>query len=276
MQSNTTSGKRRVFITGGASGLGCELARQLAEQGALVLIGDIDADAARATAAQIGGHAIKCDVRSMADFEAAAQWIRDHWGGLDLLVNNAGVAQMGPLDQTPIADWQWIMDINVFGIVRGCQAMLPLMGPGAQVLNIASMAAMLYLPNSAAYNAAKSAVLAISETLMLEWDPKGISVHVACPSFFRTDLARNMRATDPETERVTKRLVERSRLGADQIAARVLTGLAKGTPHILTHDTAGRSWRQKRFLPFGIYLNMMRKQISKMNERMARPGKRSK
>lgn len=273
MQGISHTGKRRVFITGGGAGLGRELARQLADEGALVLIGDVDVAAAEDTAAQIGAYAIKCDVRSEEDFHAAAKWLRDTWGGVDLLINNAGVAQMGPLVKTPISDWQWIMDINVLGIVRGCQAMSPIMEPGARVLNIASMAAMLYLPNSAAYNAAKSAVLAISETLMLEWEPKGISVHVACPAFFRTDLARNMRSTDPETERVTKRLVERSRLGADQIAAAILAGLAADKPVILTHDTARRSWLQKRYLPFGIYMNMMRRQLKKMNERMARPSK---
>lgn len=273
MQSITQSDKRRVFITGGGAGLGRELARQLADQGALVLIGDIDVSAAETTASQIGAYAIKCDVRSEEDFAFAAQWLRDNWGGVDLLINNAGVAQMGPLDQTPISDWQWILDINVLGIVRGCQAMLPIMEPGARVLNIASMAAMLYLPNSAAYNATKSAVLAISETLMLEWEPKGISVHVACPAFFRSDLARTMRSTDPETERVTKRLVERSRIGAEQIANVILAGMAADKPIVLTHDTSRRSWLQKRYLPFSVYMNMMRKQLKKMGARMARPSK---
>lgn len=273
MQGNSNAGKRRVFITGGAAGLGRELARQLVDTGALVLIGDVDVAAAQATASQIGASAIKCDVRSDDDFETAAQWLLSNWGGVDLLINNAGVAQMGPLDKTPLSDWQWIMDINVFGIVRGCQAMLPIMAPGARVLNIASMAAMLYLPNSAAYNAAKSAVLAISETLMLEWEPKGISVHVACPAFFRSELARTMRSTDAETERVTKRLVERSKLGADQIAALILAGLTADKPLILTHDAARRSWLQKRYMPFRMYMAMMRKQLKKINARMARPSR---
>lgn len=275
-KSHQSNGKHRVFITGGGAGLGRALARQLADQGALVLIGDIDMAAAQEAADEIGGFAIKCDVRREDDFNSVNQWLSDHWGGIDLLVNNAGVAQMGPLDKTPIADWQWIMDINVLGIVRACQALLPIMAPGARVLNIASMAALLYLPNSAAYNATKSAVLAISETLMLEWEHRGISVHVACPAFFRTDLARSMRSTDPETERVTKRLVERSRLGADQIAGLILAGLANGKPHILTHDTSRRSWLLKRFLPFDTYEKMMRKQIKHMNARMARPSKSDK
>ncbi|MGH1412973.1 MAG: SDR family oxidoreductase [Pelagimonas sp.] len=264
---------QRVFITGGAGGLGRALAQQLTATGAQVLIGDIDHAAAQKTATEIGATAIRCDVTSTDDLNAVATWLQTTWGGVDLVINNAGVAQMGPLDQTPIDDWQWIIDINVLGSVRCAQALAPIMPPGSQMLNIASMAAMLYLPNSAAYNASKAAVLAISETLMLEWEPRGISVHVACPSFFRTDLARNMRASDGATRAMTTRMVERARISADDVAATILSGLAKGTPHILTHKPAFKSWLFKRYLPFSMYLNMMRKQLAALDARLKTPSK---
>lgn len=262
----------RVFITGGAGGLGREMAALWRARGARVLIGDIDLAAAEATAKDIGATAIRCNVTSAEDFATVADWIRDNWGGLDVLVNNAGVAQMGPLDKTSIEDWEWAININILGMVRASHALLPLMGSGAQMLNIASMAAMLHLPSAAAYNATKSAVLAISETLMLELEPRGVSVHVACPAFFRTDLAKNMRAADAHAARVTTRLVERSRLGAPEIAASILAGLDRGQTHIFTHPNSRRAWMFKRALPFRAYLGMMRKQLKKLDERLARPG----
>lgn len=263
---------QRVFVTGGAAGLGRALAQQLVQSGARVLIGDLDHEDTTRTAQEIGAHGIVCDVREKADLDAAADWLRREWGGVDLVINNAGVAQMGPLDQTPIEDWRWIIDINVLGVVRSAQAMAPIMPQGARMLNIASMAAMLYLPNSAAYNASKAAVLAISETLMLEWEPKGITVQVACPSFFRTDLARNMRASDEKTRATTARMVERARIGADEVAATILQGLAQGHSHILTHAPARKSWLYKRVLPFRIYLGMMRKQLAALDTRMRKPS----
>jgi len=262
---------QRVFITGGGSGLGQALAKQLAAKGAKVCIADRDDIAGQATADDIGGVFLQCDVRKADDLNSAADWIKTKWGGIDLVINNAGVAQMGPIDKVSIADWQWIIDINVMGIVRTTQAFNPVFRNqgGGTYLNIASMSAFLYLPNAAAYNATKSAVLALSETMMLELEPDGIKTHVACPSFFRTDLAKNMRASDAESERVTKRLVERSRLGADDIAAAILTGLEKGEKHILPHPKSRQAWRMKRWLPFERYLAGMRKQLAKLDARMA-------
>jgi NAD(P)-dependent dehydrogenase (short-subunit alcohol dehydrogenase family) len=260
----------RVFVTGGASGLGRALASQLVKVGAQVLIGDLDGAAAEKTAAEIGAAAIGCDVRTLADLEKASLWVKENWGGLDLLVNNAGVAQMGAVDKTSIEDWQWIIDINVLGVVRGTQAFLPLMPAGARILNIASMAALVHLPGSSAYSASKAAVLAISETLMLELEGRGIRVHVACPAFFRTNLARNMRAADDASARVTTRLVERARSGPEEIAGIILDRLQRGDAHIFTHPAARRSWLFKRYLPFQLFQNLLRRQLAQLDERMAR------
>lgn len=264
----------RIFITGGAGGLGREIARIYASRGARVLIGDINFDAAQATASEIGATAIACDVTQEDDLVAVAAWLHDNWGGLDYLVNNAGVAQMGPIAATTIDDWNWALDINLLGGVRAIRACLPVMGEGARIVNIASMAAMLYLPNAAVYNASKAAVLALSETLMLELRPRGITVQVACPAFFRTDLARNMRAADDTAAKMTARLVDRARLGAPDIARAVVQGIDRGDSHILTHPDSARMWRLKRYLPFGSYMGLMRKQLAKLDARMARPARK--
>lgn len=264
----------RVFVTGAGSGLGRAFAQQLAAQGAKVCVGDIDAVAGQATADQIGGHFIACDVRDETALIAAAEWMQTAWGGVDLLINNAGVAQMGSLVDTSVDDWRWIIDINLLGTVNGCKSFAPhLAQTQGRFLNVASMASFLHLPNAGAYNATKAAVLALSETLMLELEPQGIKTHVACPSFFRTDLAQNMRAGDAKARAMTTRLVERSRIGADDVAKSILAAMDRGEPRILLDKRARQALRMKNWLPFPRYLNGMRKEVSKLEARMARSSK---
>ena len=262
---------RRVFITGGGAGLGREFARQLAASGAKVCISDIDAVAGVATAKEIGGHFIKCDVRSETDLQAAARWMKAEWGGVDLLINNAGVAQMGTLTDTPVGDWQWIVEINLLGTVRGCKTFAPLLAETqGTILNIASMASFLHLPGAGAYNATKAAVLALSETLMLELEQDGITTHVACPSFFRTGLAQNMRAGDDKARAMTERLVERSRTNPADVAAAILDGMERGEPRIFIDKRTRKALRMKNWLPFSRYLGGLRKEVAKLDARMAR------
>lgn len=272
---------RRIFITGGATGLGRALAERHARAGWRVCIGDLDVERCADALTAIRGHspsshALACDVTCEQDLQAAADWLRREWGGVDVLVNNAGVAQMGGIAETSLDDWQWAMDINLLGVVRGCKVFVPLLrastqgGRGGQLVNIASMAGLVHMPNASVYNATKAAVVALSETLQLELEPAGIRVSVVCPAFFRTDLARNMRAASPALEGMTRRLVERARIGADEIADRIFDGMARGDPHILTHPEARRFWRMKRWLPYSVYLALMRRQLAGVAKRMQR------
>jgi NAD(P)-dependent dehydrogenase (short-subunit alcohol dehydrogenase family) len=267
----------RVFITGGAAGLGRALALRYARAGWRVCIGDIDAvrcaeieTALRAHSPE--SHALACDVMREEDLLAAATWLKQSWGGVDVVVNNAGVALMGGIGETSMDDWRWIVDINLLGVVRGCKVFTPMLRAqgGGQLVNIASMAALIHLPHAAAYNATKAAVVALSETLQLELEADRIRVSVVCPAFFRTDLAKNMRATNRELEDMTKRLVERARIGADEIADRIFAGVSRGEAHILTHPEGRTAWRLKRYLPYRAYLAMARRQLQKVQARMAR------
>ncbi len=270
-------GGRRIFITGGAGGLGRALAGRYARAGWRVCIGDLDVERCAEALAAIRSHssqshALACDVTREADLQTAADWLQREWGGVDVVVNNAGVAQMGGIAETSLADWQWTVDINLLGVVRGCKVFAPLLRAqgGGHLVNIASMAGLVHMPHASAYNATKAAVVALSETLQLELEPEGIRVSVVCPAFFRTDLARNMRAATPELERMTKRLVERARIDADEIADRVFQGVARGDPHILTHPEAKRFWRMKRLLPYRLYLVLMRRQLARVAARIQR------
>ena len=275
--SEAAAAGKRIFITGGASGLGRALAERYARAGWRVCIGDLDVERCADALAAIRVHsphsqALACDVTNEADLQAAADWLQREWGGVDVVVNNAGVAQMGGIAETTLDDWRWAVDINLLGVVRGCKVFAPLLRTqgGGQLVNIASMAGLVHMPNAAAYNATKAAVVALSETLQLELEPDGIRVSVVCPAFFRTDLARNMRAANPQLEGMTKRLVERARIGADEIAERIFAGIERGDPHILTHPEARRFWRLKRMLPYRWYLALMRRQLAQVAARMQR------
>ena len=275
--SEAASAGKRIFITGGASGLGRALAERYARAGWRVCIGDLDVERCADALAAIRVHsphsqALACDVTREDALQAAAEWLQREWGGVDVVVNNAGVAQMGGIAETTLDDWRWAVDINLLGVVRGCKVFAPLLRTqgGGQLVNIASMAGLVHMPQAAAYNATKAAVVALSETLQLELEPDGIRVSVVCPAFFRTDLARNMRAANPQLEGMTKRLVERARIGADEIAERIFAGIERGEPHILTHPEARRFWRLKRMLPYRWYLALMRRQLAQVDARMRR------
>ena len=269
--------EKRVFITGGASGLGQALALHYAGQGWRVLIGDLDRERCADTLAELRAispvsDAIACDVTREADLQAAVTWLQQQWGGVDVVINNAGVAQMGGIADASEADWQWIVDINLLGVARGCRVFTPLLRAqgGGQLVNIASMAGLVHMPQAAAYNATKAAVVALSETLQLELEADGIGVSVVCPAFFRTALAQHMRASDPKLEAMTRRLVERARIGPEQIARQVFEGVQRGDTHILTHPDARRAWLLKRVLPYRWYMAMMRRQLARVSARMQR------
>lgn len=271
------SNAKRIFITGGASGLGRALALRYARAGWRVCIGDINVERCAEALTEIrkvsdACHALACDVTHDDSVQAAADWLRTNWGGVDIVVNNAGVALMGAIADATLADWQWIIDVNLLGVVRGCRTFTPLLRAqgGGRLVNIASMAGLIHLPNAAAYNATKAAVVALSETLQLELEGDHIGVSVVCPAFFRTDLAKNMRATNAELESMTKRLVEHAHIGADEIAERIYTGVERGQTHILTHAEGRTAWRMKRLLPYTVYLALARRQLAKVQTRLRR------
>ncbi|HEY9545286.1 MAG TPA: SDR family oxidoreductase [Solimonas sp.] len=271
---------QRVFITGGASGLGRALAEHYARNGGRIGIGDLnDARGAETLSAlrALGGEAfyIHCDVRSEADLISAREQMVEQFGGVDLLFNNAGVAQSGPIDETTMDDWQWIVDINLLGVVRGCRVFTPLLktqGSGV-IVNIASMAGLIHPPQMAAYNTTKAAVVALSETLKAELHRYGIQVSVVCPAFFRTNLHETQRATSAELDAFTRKLVGKAKVGPEEIANKIATGVAAGRFHILTHASERRIWLFKRFAPYSMYANAVIKRAEAVMHRKRPPAK---
>jgi len=266
---------RRVFITGGASGLGRGLAERYARAGCRVCIGDVNDARGAETAAALGGDAfyLRCDVRREEDLQAAAAELERRWGGVDVVVNNAGVAGAGAIEEVTEEDWAWIIDINLMGVVRGCRVFTPVFKRqrGGHFVNVASMAGLLDVPLMSSYNATKAAVVSLSETLQNELEGAGIRVSVVCPSFFRTNLNENVRAPDPALAATVDRLLEHGALPAEVVIDRIFRAVEAGEFYVLPHPVGARAWRLKRLLPRGAYRAIVRKQYRRMRRSMTRP-----
>lgn len=259
--------EKRIFITGGASGLGLAMARRWAVDGWRVCVGDVHeargAEAGRELAAS-GRDAffVRCDVTREEDLEAARDAIVERWGGVDVVVNNAGVAQAGAIDEVSLDDWAWILDINLMGVVRGCRVFTPVFKrqKSGWFVNVASMAGLMNVPSMSSYNASKAAVVSLSETLRMELAPHGIGVSVVCPSFFKTNLAETMRAADPRLLALTRHLLERGPITAEQVAEYVFRAVGKREMHVLPHAEGRQAWRLKRLLPWNLFARLMERQ----------------
>ncbi|MGI0153752.1 SDR family oxidoreductase [Pseudidiomarina sp. WS423] len=258
---------QRIFITGGASGLGYALALICAKGGWRVCIADRDVERGEAVLGSLQKIQpqtifMPCDVTQFDDLNAAATKLQEIWGGVDVVVNNAGVAQVGSISDTPLSDWQWIMDINLMGVVRGCKVFTPLFqqqGHG-HFINVASMAGLLDVPNMSAYNASKAAVVSLSETLQNELKPHNIAVTVVCPSFFRTNLGQGMRSTITGMQSKLDKLMAGSKLNAADIARQIMRALDKKKSHVLPHRQGRIAWYAKRWLPRTWYQRLIHSQ----------------
>jgi NAD(P)-dependent dehydrogenase (short-subunit alcohol dehydrogenase family) len=247
---------KRVFITGAGSGLGRALALEFAAAGWQLGIADISAERLVTAAAELqangaaGVATFAGDVASEPFVTGTIDEFMAARDGLDVLVNNAGVAVAGAVDAVPVADWRWIVDINLLGVVWGCRAALPAMRRqrGGLILNIASSAGFGSAPNMAPYNMTKAAVISLSETLAAELDTDGIQVSCAMPGFFRTHLLDSMRAPAQENA-MAHQLMDTSRHDPAEAAQAILAAAARGRLYIVWPREYRLLWRLKRWFP---------------------------
>jgi NAD(P)-dependent dehydrogenase (short-subunit alcohol dehydrogenase family) len=174
--------------------------------------------------------------------------VEARWGGLDILVNNAGVAGGGRIDVAGLDEWEWITEINLFGVVRGCRAFVPMLKRqrSGHVVNVASLAGLVHPAGMASYNAVKAAVVALTETLGHELAPYDVHASVVCPSYFRTNLMASLRGADEALGEIVTQLVETSPFTADDIAGAVLAGIDAGAEIILPDPAARAAWELKQ------------------------------
>jgi NAD(P)-dependent dehydrogenase (short-subunit alcohol dehydrogenase family) len=242
-----------AFITGGASGIGFGMAQVFARAGMRVVIADLRADAlgraqALLAAESLPAHAIELDVTDRTAMAGAADEAERVFGPVQLVCNNAGVNFFAPIDECTYQDWDWLLGVNLGGVVNGVQTFVPRLkahGLGGHIVNTASMAAFIASPNAGIYTASKFAVRGLSESLRWSLAPLGIGVSMLCPGLVDTQihqsaeirpaaLAQQMGRQDPG---VMARVAELQRFGMDplEVAEKVLRGIRNNDLYIFPH-----------------------------------------
>jgi NAD(P)-dependent dehydrogenase (short-subunit alcohol dehydrogenase family) len=253
------AGKTAV-ITGAGSGLGLALAHALAKEGANLMLADVNAsDLAAAEESVRGSGTVECtstvtDVAWKGSVDALAERTHGRFGKVHLLFNNAGVAVNGPLWESTEADWEWLIGVNLLGVVYGIQAFVPKMlehGEECHVVNTASVAGLITPPGFSAYTVTKHAAVALSEVLFQDLRERTtqIGVSVLCPAYFPSRISDSDRnrpsslrdpkreaATDNAVEAIVRQAVERGRLSTDEIARITLDGIRANRFYILPHE----------------------------------------
>jgi NAD(P)-dependent dehydrogenase (short-subunit alcohol dehydrogenase family) len=231
--------ERTVLLTGAGSGIGRSTALLCATRGAKLALCDVNESGlaeTEASARDLGCEVFsaRVDVGDRAQMQAFADAVHERFDAVDLLVNNAGVGLGAPFLDTELEDWDWILPINVMGVVHGCYMFLPRMvqrGRGGHVVNLSSAAGFFPTPALAAYSATKFAVLGLSEALRVELRPHGIGVSAICPGLINTPITRNSRMRGPSADEESRarvvRLYERRNYAPDRVAGRILRAVQR-------------------------------------------------
>ena len=234
-----------MVITGAASGIGEALARNLAAQGARLLLADVDTGRLDAVVADLraGGTdclAQACDVADAAAVQALADTAWQAWGGADVVVNNAGVGLVAPVLSLDLADAHWHMAIIFWGVVHGCRAFIPQLKarPGAVIVNISSIFAMVSMPTQSIYNASKAAVRGFSDALREELRESGVRVLCVHPGGIQTRIAQQARLGDISAVADTPQALhaqfdQAARTTAPQAAQAIVQALQSGRTRLL-------------------------------------------
>jgi NAD(P)-dependent dehydrogenase (short-subunit alcohol dehydrogenase family) len=248
---------RVAVITGAASGIGRALAERSAQEGMKVVLADIEEDALQRASDELtaGGAqvlAVRTDVSKAEDVEALAQGTLKEFGAAHLLFNNAGVGGGATVWETSLADWKWIIDVNLWGVIHGIHTFVPIMkgqGERCHIINTASIAGLISGPGLGAYRVSKFGVVTLSETLYheLQADESDIGVSVLCPGWVHTRIwesernrpedagpASPMTAAQAARSEKVAAFVEAG-IPAEQVADITFAAIRKNQFYILTH-----------------------------------------
>ena len=256
---------RVAFVTGAAQGLGLGLARELARAGAHVVLADLQAEPlqqATAEVAAFGGRtlALTVDVSDRSSLQAAAERVRSEFGKLHILCNNAGIiTPRKPISEVTESEWAWTLGVNLYGVINGVAAFLPLIrehGEGGHVVNTASIGGMQVGKgrNTGPYSVSKYGVVAFSESLSQELDGTNIGVSVLCPAavntaIFKSAARRPDRFGGPlavEQDEAYDRELRDVGMLPDDVGKRVVAAIRADELFIFTHEHS-REWLAERF-----------------------------
>jgi len=256
-------GGKLVVVTGAGSGIGRATALGFAANGAQVVAADLNLATATSVCDLIAGHggtahARQVDVSAAADMERFANWVRTEVGVPDVVVNNAGIAVVGPLLAHTEEDWQRIIGVNLLGVARGCRlfgAQMAERGAGGHLVNIASAAAFAPSASLPAYATTKAAVRMLSECLRAELAAAGIGVTAICPGFTSTPIARSARyvgvtpgAEDQVRENIARAL-SRRRFPPEKVALAVMRAVLRDQPVVPVNAEARILYALSRLAP---------------------------
>lgn len=244
---------KTAFVTGGASGIGLGIAKALLGAGANVVIADIrDDHLASATAELAGGErvlALKLDVTDRAQYAAAADKAEAKFGKIHILVNNAGVAVVGPTELATFADWDWVMGVNVGGTINGIVTVLPRIlahGEGGHIVCTASMSALVPVGGTTIYSSSKAAVTSMMECMRPELEARGVICSAFCPGAVQSNIAEAGKTRPAALAETGYADADRRRQQGgnffhlyqtkEEVGERVLQGILNDELYILTHS----------------------------------------
>lgn len=247
-----------AVVTGAGSGIGRSFALELARRGGSVVCADINLAAAQATAKQIEhpfatvAFALQCDVGVAEQVQQLAEQSEQLLGHpVTLLINNAGVGLGGKFDEVSLADWQWCMQVNLWGVIHGCHYFVPKLKQqgGGAIINVASAAGYTAAPEMTAYNVSKSSVLALSETLSAELRGANIRINVLCPTLVPTNIMKNGRLPAHYSGLADHLLTHHAFVSCEQVVAQTLNNLDRGELYTIPQPDAKLFWWFKRAAP---------------------------
>jgi len=244
---------KTAFVTGGASGIGLGIAKALLGAGMNVVIADIRQDHLDSAEAELAGGdrvlAVKLDVTDRADFARAADAAEARFGKLHILVNNAGVAVVGPTELATFADWDWVMGVNLGGVINGVVTLLPRIlshGEGGHIVNTSSMSGMVPVGGTTIYSTAKAAVLTMMETMRPELESRGVICSAFCPGAVQSNIAQAGETRPADLAESGYAEADRRRteggnffhlyMTKEEVGERVLDGILNDELYILTHS----------------------------------------
>jgi len=238
-------------VTGGASGIGRAVARALRDRGATVVISDVEQSALDRAAADLDVVGVPGDVSRCDDVERLAEETLDRYGRIDVVVNNAGVARVAPFEELTDDDFQWLADVNLWGVVHGVRTFLPIIERTSRagfVVNTASMAGLRAAPRLTAYAATKFAVVGLTEALDEELTARGshVGVGVVVPGQVRSHIGASERnRPGGPTRPIAQQAESPSLLEADVVGDIVADAIERGDLYIVTHPERLDSVRER-------------------------------
>jgi len=245
---------RVAAVTGAASGLGRAMALAFAGEGMHAALADVDEPGLKSTLNEVQSRgvrafAMRVDVSRYQEVESFCSKAIAQFGATHVVCNNAGVSPLGAVWENTLADWQWILGVNLWGVIHGVRAFVPrLLAQGeGHVVNTASVAGLISPPGMGAYNVTKHAVVALSESLYHDLRLRGspVGVSVLCPAYVPTGIADsernrprellNPRKSPSKEEAMLKKAVASGKLSADDVARAVVAAVKEERFYVLTH-----------------------------------------